>query len=80
MSVHYQFGFGYGTQTQIAAYTGITYEPVYDTTNNRMVVMLGGSPGNMVSMASEAYVQAQIGALTVGAFQNQYLFLNTIYP
>lgn len=69
MAVHHQLGLGYGSAAQIAAYTGITYEPVWDTTNSRLIVMTGGGAGLKVALASESYVQAQVGAIAAGAGQ-----------
>jgi hypothetical protein len=74
-AVHYQFGFGYGTAVQIAAYNppaSCPYEPVFDTTNQRIVVMLGTGAGDKVAMASEPYVQAQIASIAAG---NAFAFL-----
>lgn len=75
MAVHYQFGFGFGTSTQIAAYNGLQYEPVYDTSNARVVVMLGGI-GNFVALATEPYVQSQVGAISAGSAANIVNYLN----
>jgi hypothetical protein len=76
MAVHYQFGFGFGTSAQIALYNGLQYEPLYDTSNARIVIMLGTGAGNMVPMASEAYVQSQIGAISAGSAANIVNYLN----
>jgi hypothetical protein len=76
---HTQFGLGYGTAVQIAAYNagaGIPYELVYDLTNSRVVIMLGTGAGNFVALATEPYVQAQIAALTAG---NTVNFVNWLY-
>lgn len=69
MTTHYKFGFGWGTAAEIAAYDGLIYEPVYDTTNLRLVIMLGTGAGNKVALASESYVQSQVGAVAAGAGQ-----------
>lgn len=50
----------WGTATEIASFTGVAREPVYDTTNQRIVIMLGTGPGNKVAMASETYVDAKV--------------------
>lgn len=72
---HVQFGFAYGTSTQLASYTpsaSIPYEPVYDTTNARIVVFLT-STGSYVAMASEAYVLAQVASISAGIASNLLL-------
>ncbi|MGJ5036603.1 hypothetical protein ACQR13_21055 [Bradyrhizobium sp. HKCCYLRH3059] len=75
MTTHTQFGFGYGTAAQIGAYNGLQFEPVYDTDNQRVVVMLGTGAGNKVAMASEAFVTAAIASVSAGA--NAYLQWST---
>lgn len=72
MSVHYQFGYGYGTAAQIAAYTpsiNVPFEPVWDTTNGRLVIMTGAL-GAFVPCATEAYVQTQVASIAAGSAVN----------
>lgn len=67
---HVQVQLGYGTAAQIAAYTGVAREPIWDTTNLRIVVMTGAGAGLSVPLASESYVQAQVAALSAGTSSN----------
>jgi hypothetical protein len=67
MSTHTQFGFGFGTSAQIGAYNGLQFEPVYDTDNQRVVIMLGTGAGTKVAMASEPFVTAAIAGVSAGA-------------
>jgi hypothetical protein len=72
---HVAVGLGYGTSVQIAGYTpasGIPYEPIWDTTNQRIVVFQT-TIGDYIPMASEAYVLAQVAALSAGISSNLLL-------
>lgn len=64
-----------GTAAQVAAFTPAEGETVVDKTNHRLVVGDGATAGGFPH-ATEAYVQAQIAALSTGLFQNEYLFDN----
>jgi hypothetical protein len=72
MSTRTQTQMEWGTATEITVFAGAAREPVWDTTNLRIVVMLGTGAGNFAAMASEAYVQVQIAALTAGNVQNLF--------
>jgi hypothetical protein len=58
-----------GTAAQHASFTGLSGELTIDQTNWRVVIHDGVTPGGK-PQASEAYVQAQIGAVTSGAASN----------
>ncbi len=64
-----------GTATQHASFTGAAGEVTVDTTNNKLRVHDGSTPGGTPA-ATEGYVAAQIGALTSGGQANftQWLF------
>lgn len=74
MSTRTQIQYEWGTASEIAAFTGVAREPVWDTTNQRLVVMLGTGPGNKVAMATESYVDAKVAAIATGNVQNLFLF------
>ncbi len=67
MTTRTQIQMEWGTSTEIAAFAGAAREPVWDTTNQRIVVMLGTGAGNKVAMASESYVTTAISGVTAGA-------------
>lgn len=67
MSTRTQVQMEWGTAVEIASFTGVAREPVWDTTNQRIVVMLGTGAGNKVPMASEGYVDTKVAAVTAGA-------------
>ena len=54
-----------GTAAQHAAFTGAAYEVTIDTTNWRPVLHDGTTVGGR-PIATEAYVQAQIGSVAAG--------------
>lgn len=68
-----------GTTGQHATFTGAAGEVTVDTTTNSLVVHDGATAGG-IRHATEGYVQTQVATIAAGNFQNQYLFLNTIYP
>lgn len=68
-----------GTAAQVAAFTGAAGEVTPDTTNQRLVLHDGATVGGY-PQATESYVQTQIAALASGNVQNQFFFLNSIYP
>jgi hypothetical protein len=64
----------YLTAAENAVATLGAREAIIDTTNWKMIVHDGASVGGRFTVASEAYVQTQIATLSVGIFQNEYLF------
>lgn len=60
MTTRSQYQMEWGTAAEIAAFAGAPRELVFDTTNGRIVVMIG--TGTFYAQASEAYVQAQLAA------------------
>lgn len=79
MSFHYQFGLGYGTAGQAVAYTpnpAVPYEPVWDTTNNRLLVFTSGVTGVFVALASESFVNTQIAGVVAGNVSPQLTWQN----
>lgn len=63
-----------GTATQVAAFTGAQGEPIVDLTNMRLVLQDGSTPGGF-AQASQAWVLAQIAALTAGNANNYTMWL-----
>lgn len=64
----------WGTAAELAAFAGVAREPVWDITNNRLVVMTGGGAGLFTPLASEAYVQTQIASISAGLASTLFLF------
>lgn len=64
-----QVNLSWGTAAEIAAVPLTDRELVVDTTNRRLVLMDGSTNGGK-PMATEAYVTAQIAALSSGVSQN----------
>lgn len=66
-----------GTAAQVAAFTGAAGEVTPDMSNNRLVLhdgaTLGGNP-----QASEAFVRAQVAALTAGVAANLALWATCV--
>ncbi|WP_316171030.1 hypothetical protein [Bradyrhizobium sp. SZCCHNRI1058] len=56
----------HGTAAEIATRTGVAREIWVDTTNERLVLMNGTTPGGK-PMASEAYVNSQVAAVSGGS-------------
>lgn len=69
MATRSQVNLEWGTAAEIAAVTLTDREIVVDTTNRRLVLMDGTTAGGK-PVAMEAYVTAQIAALTSGVSQN----------
>jgi hypothetical protein len=76
MSTRTQVQMEWGTALEIASFAGVAREPVWDTTNQRIVIMLGTGAGNKVAMASEPYVDAKV-ALAGGGGSSP--FANWLY-
>lgn len=69
MATRSQVNLEWGTAAEIAAVTLTDRELIIDTTNRRLVLMDGVTQGGK-AVAMEAYVTAQIAALTAGLSQN----------
>jgi hypothetical protein len=69
MATRSQVQFNYGTATEVAAYTGVAREVIVDSTAQRLILTDGVTAGGK-AIAMEAYVLAQIAALTAGLSQN----------
>lgn len=67
MTTRTQLQMEWGTALEIASFTGVAREAVWDTTNLRIVVMLGTGIGNKVAMASETYVDNKVALAGAGS-------------
>jgi hypothetical protein len=67
MTVRASYQLEWGTSAEIAAFAGLPRELVWDSSNNRIVVMMGTGAGNSWPQASVTYVDAQIANVAAGA-------------
>lgn len=67
MTVRAVYQMEWGTSAELAAFAGAAREILFDTSNNRIVIMMGTGAGNMWPQASVAYVDAQIANVAAGA-------------
>lgn len=61
MATYTEVQLAWGTAAEIEAFTGKARVPVWDETNKRLVVMEGTAPGAKVPLATESYVDKQVG-------------------